>query len=176
MSKIPGLARRSSNLVIHQDTMKLQDFDGVTSDVRALRSSVIAWRRDYNTAMIHDANRGRTHERGTGVKVFDKRYEMLGMSLVVHILASRMLVCIAPTSRALLEEEVQSLALELKSLQESLEDDGRATFFLAQKAKIADAAIATHIYFLEAAESGRIIEPWRMKKYCEAIGRKYEED
>jgi hypothetical protein len=87
-------------------------------------------------------------------------------------MVNRLLCSIVPNDRTLLEEEVQSLALELKAVQGSLEHDRRAEFFFAQKAKIADAAIATHKYFRDVLNSGKVVELWRLEKFFQALGRK----
>jgi hypothetical protein len=171
MVKVPGLARRTGHAVTIQDTLQTGAFDAIAADVRTLRSSVIAWRRDFNLALIHAADERCGLGRDTEVDV-GKRYELLGLALVVHMLASRMLVCIAPSDRALLEEEAQGLALEIKGMQSSVVHNRRAGFFLAQKATMADAVIATRADFWDAVGSGQVVEEWRLKKFCESLGKK----
>src|ERR1700753_3217498 len=100
---------------------------------------------------------------------FGKRYELPGISFVIHITVSRLLCSIVPNERALLEDEVQNLAIELKAIQGSLEHNRRAEFFFAQKAKNAEAAIATHGYFRDVLDSGKVVESWRLEKLFEAL-------
>lgn len=83
-----------------------------------------------------------------------------------------MLCSIVPKERALLEEEVQNLAIELKMVEGSVDHNRRAGFFLSQKAKIADAAIDTHADFQDVVDSGRVVDSWRLKRFCESLGRK----
>jgi hypothetical protein len=165
--KISGLAKRTNHAVVIQERLQQEDFEILASDIRGVRSGIITWRRKFNTALIHAG-----HPSRDDAMDFGKRYELLGISLVVNIMASRLLGCIVPNDRALLEEEVQNVAMELKALQSSSEHNRRAGFFFAQNAKIADAAIATRMYFREVLNSGKIIERWRLEKFFESIGRK----
>jgi hypothetical protein len=165
--KVSGLVRRTNHAVFMQDTLQQEDFDALATDIRAARCAILKWRRKFNTALLHAEERSRKDPLD-----FGKRYELLGLSLVVNIILSRMLCCIVPNDRALLEEEVQNLSAELKTVQGTLEHNRRAELFFAQKAKIGDAAIATHTYFRDVLHNGRIIELWRLEKFFEALGRK----
>lgn len=165
--KVSGLVRRTNHAVLMQDTLQPEDFDALAVNIRAARCTILKWRRKFNTALLHAEERSRRD-----LLDFGKRYELLGLSLVVNIVLSRMLCCIVPNERALLEEEVQNLSSELKTVQGSLEHDRRAELFFAQKAKIGDAAIATHVYFRDVLHSGKIIELWRLEKFFEALGKK----
>jgi hypothetical protein len=165
--KVPGLAKRTNHAVLMQDTLQPDYFEAIISDLHAARSAMVNWRRKFNTALIH------ADERSQGDPLdFGKRYELLGVSLVAHIVLSRLLCSIVANERGLLEEEVQNLSLELKTMQGSLAHNRRAEFFFKQKATIGDAAIATHAYFREVVGSGKIVELWRLEKFFDAIGRK----
>ena len=168
MAKIPGLATKTGHAVVVQDTLQPEDFEAIATDVRVVRSAVVTRRRKFNTALLHAEERS---PRDTAD--FGNRYELLAISLIINITVSRMLCSIVPNDRAILEEEVQNLAVELKAVQVSVGHNRRAGFHLAQKLKIADAAIATHDNFQEAVGSGKVVEPWRLKQFCEALGRKY---
>ena len=85
---------------------------------------------------------------------------------------SRLLCAIVPNDRVLLEEEVQNLAAELKVMQETVGHNPRASFFFAQKGKIADAAIVSHGCFRDVVDSGKVVDSWRLEKFFEVIGRK----
>ena len=167
MVKIPGLARRTGHAVVVQDTLQPEDFEIIAADVRAVRSAVITWRRRFNMGLIHAEERS-----GPNTSDFGNRYEILAMSLIINITASRMLCSIVPNDRAILEEEVQNLAVELKAIHGSVAHNQRADFLLAQKVLIADAAIATHDEFQEVVGSGKVVEPWRLKRFCDALGRR----
>lgn len=166
-SKVAGLAKRTNHAVVIQDTLELRDFEAIAFDISVVRSAIVTWRRKFNTALIHAEERSRDDTMD-----FGKRYELLGLSLIINIVVSRLLCSIVPKDRALLEEEVQNQAVELKAVAGSLEHNRRAEFFFAQKGKIADAAIATHVYFQDVLDSGEIIERWRLEKFFEAMGRK----
>jgi transposase-like protein len=166
-AKLSGLAKRTNHAVAIQDALQPQDFEAIAAELRVVRSAVVAWRRTFNTALIHTEERSRNDTMD-----FGKRYELLGISLVVNIILSRLLCSIVPNDRALLEEEVQNLAAEMEAVQESLEHNQRAKFFFAQKSKTADAAIATHPYFRDVLYSGKVVELWRLEKFFEAMGRK----
>ena len=101
---------------------------------------------------------------------FGNCYELLAISLITYITISRMLCRILPNDRKLLKE-VQSLAAELKDLRVLVGHSRRSGFYLAQKAKLADAAIASRNVFQEAVGSGKVAEAWRLKRLCEALGR-----
>lgn len=166
-SKLSGLTKRTNHAVVIQDTIQQEYFDILAADIRVVRSEVIGWRRKFNIALINAGERSKDDTMD-----FGKRYELLGISLVINIVLSRLLCCIVPNDRAILEEEVQNVAAELKAVQESLENNPRAKFFFAQKARIADAAIATHPYFQEVLDSGKIVAPWRLEKFFQEMGRK----
>jgi hypothetical protein len=169
LSKLPTLAKRSTHAIIFQELFAPSHFEALASEIRVVRTSILSWRRKFNTTLINAEDRSREDTAD-----FGKRYELFGVSLVINILLNRMLHYVSPKERNILEEEVQNLALEIKTVQESLElkHNHRANFFLAQKSLVADAAIATHKYFLEVLDSGQIIEAWRLKKFCESLGRK----
>jgi hypothetical protein len=164
---VPELAKRTNHAVFMQETLELEDFEAIATDLRVARSGIVTWRRNFNTALLHADERTRKD-----VLDFGKRYELLGVSLVIHIVLSRLLCSIAPNDRSLLEEEVQNMALELKAVQGSLSHNRRAEFFFEQKAKIADAAISTHPYFEDVLHSGKIVELWRLETFFKAFGRK----
>ena len=194
MAKVPGLAKRTTHAVVvtvpqeAQDEQHEQELQDLMADVDSLRARIVKWRRDFNTALIHavgptdnwisSTGSNTTLERGTDDA--GKRYELLGISLVVHMLAGRMLVSLSPPGdrgALLLEDEVQAVAAELGQVHRSVPSGGRnhrARFVLLQKTKIADAAVATHADFRRAAmrDDGRAVEPLVLKRFCELLGRK----
>ncbi len=185
MAKIPGLARRTSHVVAAaarpDGYINEQDLSKLVAEARSLRLQAGAWRRDFNTALIHALDRtGNAASENVMSTRANKRYELLGVTLVVHILVNRMLVSLSPArdqGGMLLEDEAQALAAELKQVLDSVPPTGsnhRANFLLRQKAKIADAVIATHASFRSAVErvGGRFVEPWVLKGFCQTLGRK----
>ncbi len=100
MAKIGGLAKRTSHWVaaaaLEDGYANDQDVDSLVAELHALRCKVIAWRRDFNTALIHAADGTRSNAMDNKVDCVNKRYELLGVSLVVHVLANRMLVSLSP--------------------------------------------------------------------------------
>lgn len=167
MAKTPGLVKRTGHAVVLQKTLQPEQFLVIARALRSLRSEIITWRRQFNTALIQ-----RDKSTDNQPNDFGKRYELLGISLIIHILMSRMLCCIVPSEREILEEEVQNLAAEFKAVQGLVEQSQRAGFFLAQKARIADASIATHSDFEEFVGSAEIVDIWTMKRFNDSIGRK----
>ena len=97
MTKIPGLAERSGHAVVVQDDVRPEHFEAIVSDVRVVRSAIIVWGSNFNTALIVSEARPIN-----GAIDFSKQYELLGISLVILTLASRMLCSIVPNERALL--------------------------------------------------------------------------
>ncbi|KAH8896580.1 hypothetical protein GQ53DRAFT_838146 [Thozetella sp. PMI_491] len=169
MAKVPTLAKRVGHAVVIQNSLQRQYFDTIAAEIRSLRSAIIAWRRDFNLALIANASRP-SQARGIQPS-FSKKHEMSGIALVIHMIASRMLVCISTAGRELLEEEVQSLAVELKTLQASVAHNCRANFFLGQKSIIADAAIATHEDFVALSTSETVVESWKLARFWQLMGR-----
>jgi hypothetical protein len=165
--RLPGLTKKTNHAVVVQDTLLPEDFQRIAAELRVIRSSVITWRRKFNTAVLHavECPQGDTAD-------FAKRYELLGVSLVLNILASRLLFSVVPDGRVLLEDEVQNLAVELKAVHDSVKHNKRADFFLTQKTKVADAALLTHGDFKAVVDSTRVVEKWRLQKFFEAIGKK----
>lgn len=165
--KVPGLAKRTTHAVTFRDTTTISQFEAIASDIRALRSTLFTWRRSFNTALINveqfsDEN----------LPDYSKRYELFGICLSLHILLDRMLVFLSSKERTILEEEVQNLAWEIKTVQGSIKNDERASFFLAQKAQVADAAIATNQCYVDVPDSEDVVDLWRMMKFYDLIGRK----
>lgn len=165
--KVSGLTKRTNHAVVVQNSLEPSHFQGLAADIRSLRSRIIDWRRRFNIALIRASDSSKEDALD-----FGKRYELLGISLIVHIVVSRLLYAISPKDRALLEDEVQNLALELKAMQQTVENNPRASFFFAQKGTIADAAIATHACFNDVVDSGRIVDSWRLEKFFDAMGKK----
>jgi hypothetical protein len=168
LARVPGLAKKTCHVVTVQDSLQPEDFEPIAAKVRELRSDVLVWRREFNIALIHATDELKRSDNNNS----NKRYELLGISHIIQILASRMLACISPDERGLLEEEVQCVAIELKSLQGSVGHHRRAEFFLTQKARVANAAIDTHDDFAATVGNGRIVEAWRLKRFCNSLGRK----
>jgi hypothetical protein len=175
MAKISGLMKRVTHAIVARASQ--EDLGDLITDLHSLRARITAWRREFNTALMRalDANT-ETHAQ-TRNRTLDKRHELLGVFYVVHIFVSRMLVCVPSDGRALLEDEVQDRALELKQLLQSVQEGShsdrhhRAEFFLTQKTKIADAAIATHADFRIAARTSRIVELWFLERFEMSLGR-----
>jgi hypothetical protein len=165
--KLGSLSKRTNHAVVVQDTLQLEDFENLATELRAARFAIITWRRNFNMALI---NIGKRCNNDTAD--FGKRHELLGLSLIVNIVFSRLLVCIVPNDRVLLEEEVQNLAIELKALKKSIEHNRRAELLFVQKSIIANAAIDTHAYFQDEFNSGKIVVGWRLDKFFQAMGRK----
>jgi hypothetical protein len=161
--RIPRLTKRTNHAVVTQ----VSDLDSLISDLQDVRLSIMAWRRKFNTALITAPDRSQTNSED-----FAKRYELLGISLIVNVMASRMLVAVESNGRAYVEAEVQNCAQELKCLQSAMHQNERSKFFLTLKGAFGDAAIATHAYFDEVKDSGKIVEAWRLEKFFAAIGRK----
>ena len=164
---VSGLAKRTNHAVFMQEELDSENLETLAADLRGARSRIVMWRRRFNTALLNAEESTRKDALD-----FGKRYELLGVSLVVHILLSRLLCSIAPNDRSLLEEEVQSLASELKAVQGTLAHNRRAEFFFEQKSKIADAAISTHPYFEDVVHSGKVVELWRLEAFFKALNRK----
>lgn len=165
--KIPGLAHRATQAVETQDSLQPADLEGIVSDLLSARSNLLRWRVRFNNALMHD-----TQKRTNSSTGFDKRWELLGMWLVLVMLVGRLLVAVQPQARFLLEEEVQNYALEFTALQESQEYNQRAGLFLKEKEKIACAVIATHTEFHGLLHSGKIIDAPRLQRFFNMIGRR----
>ncbi|KAK1238187.1 hypothetical protein MKX08_002766 [Trichoderma sp. CBMAI-0020] len=163
LTKLPGLVKKTCHVVAVQNTLRAEDFDSVAAGLRELRSNIAVWRREFNMALIHANNKTNP----------DKRYEFLGTCIVIQIFTSRLLSSILPNERRLLEEEAQCFAMELKHLHESVGPRTRDKFLLTQKARIANAAIDTRDDFAATVGNGRIVEAWRLKRFCSLFGRKF---
>ena len=165
VAQLPRLAKRTRHAVLMQHTLSPGDFNTIATDARVVRSKASAWRRRFDITLIHTEKRPKSDTVD-----FDKRYELLGVSLVVKILVNRVLSAIVPFERAILEEDVQNAAIELKEVFESTKHSARAKFFLQQKVGAANAAIDTHADFLEVVNSGKVVEVWRFKRFWEMMG------
>ncbi|CAI6100945.1 unnamed protein product [Clonostachys chloroleuca] len=168
MTRIPGLALMTFQLLSADTYLQTAELQAEVAKLRSLRSAIIAWRRSFNTALLNAVDVCHTAKDETG-----KRYELLAIAIVLHILTTRMLLCISPNEREFLEEEVQSQAAELKEIQVSVAGKhGRAAFLISQKAMTANATIATHSDFQESVGTGRLVEPWKLAKFLELAKKK----
>ncbi|CAH0026970.1 unnamed protein product [Clonostachys rhizophaga] len=168
MTRIPGLALMTFELLSADTCLQTAELQAGVAKLRSLRSAIIAWRRSFNTTLLAAVDVHHTAKDETG-----KRYELLAIAIVLHILTTRMLLCISPNEREFLEEEVQSQAAELKGIQVSVAGKhGRAAFLISQKAMTADATIATHSDFQESVGTGRLVEPWKLAKFLELAKKK----
>jgi hypothetical protein len=167
MTKIGGLTKETNHAVVVQDALKMEDFEAIATRIRVVRSSITAWRRKFNLALL----RAEKHKEND-LEDFGKRFELLATSLILNIVLSRLLCAIVPQCRALLEEEVQNLAAEIRDMESSVLHNQRAAFFFAQKAKVAEAALITHKYFQDVINSGQVVEAWRLNAFFVAMGRK----
>lgn len=165
--KLPGLAHRATQAVETQDSLQPADLEGLVNDMLSARSNLHRWRVRFNNALMNDIQKRTAFSTG-----FDKRWELLGMWLILAMLVGRLLVAIQPQARFLLEEEVQNYALEYTALQESQECNQRAGLFLKEKEKIAGAVIATHAEFQGLLHSGKIVDAPRLQRFFEMIGRR----
>ncbi|VUC29127.1 unnamed protein product [Clonostachys rosea] len=168
MTRIPTLARTTSHLLSSGACLQAAETQAAVASLRSLRSAIIAWRRRFNTALLNavDACSSRTTCHTNMKDETSKRYELLAISIVLHILTGRMLLCISPNERDFLEEEVQGQAAELKEVQESVSrKHGRAAFLISQKVMTADAAIATHFDFQESVGTEGLVEHWKLAKF-----------
>lgn len=129
--KVAGLAKRTIHAIFMQESLELKHFEAIATNISAVRSAIVTWRRRFNTALIHVEERSRKDTMD-----FGKRYELLGISLIIKTVLSRLLCSIVSNDRALLEEEVQNLAVELKSVQGSLEHNRRAEFYLHKRGRL----------------------------------------
>uniref|UniRef100_A0A8H7TMA4 Transcription factor domain-containing protein n=1 Tax=Bionectria ochroleuca TaxID=29856 RepID=A0A8H7TMA4_BIOOC len=168
ITRIPALALMTFQLLSADTCLQTDELQAGVTKLRSLRSAIIAWRRSFNTALLNAADVCLTANDETG-----KRYELLAIAIVLHILTTRMLLCISPNEREFLEEEVQSHAAELKEIQVSVAGKhGRAAFLISQKAMTADATIATHSDFKESVGTGRLVESWKLAKFLELAKKK----
>src|SRR5258708_35627337 len=76
--RVSGLAKRTNHAVFMQDMLQPEDFETIAADLRVARSKIVTWRRKFNTALIHADERSREDPLD-----FGKRYELLGVSIVV---------------------------------------------------------------------------------------------
>lgn len=168
ITRIPALALMTFQFLSADTCLQTAELQAGVTKLRSLRSAIIAWRRSFNTALLNAVDVCLTANDETG-----KRYELLAIAIVLHILTTRMLLCISPNEREFLEEEVQSHAAELKEIQVSVAGKhGRAAFLISQKAMTADATIATHSDFKESVGTGRLVESWKLAKFLELAKKK----
>ncbi|KAF2111233.1 hypothetical protein BDV96DRAFT_189386 [Lophiotrema nucula] len=165
MVKLSGLARRTSLAVAAQDTLRGEHLHVLETDIRNACSAAVAWRRKFNTSLM-------TAEKRNERDDFGKRHELLATELIIHVTLSRMLCAIVLDDRPYLDEEVQNMAQELRDLKKGVENNKRASFFLAQKTIVSDASIATHEIFQVAVDRGKIVEQSRLLEFCKELGRK----
>jgi hypothetical protein len=204
MTRIPGLATRTDEafalLALEQnkeeDGQDMQIIQKLAAEVQKLRQELITWRRGFDAALMYHFS---GHDcAGASLRVSstisrrdpqgydaDSRYELLGISLVARILTSRLLASLSPPGAGvalLLEEEVLSLAMELKSLETSLPSSGggssssswhQVRFALQQKVRVADAALATHDQSraMLATITERALAADKLEEFWMALGR-----
>ncbi len=164
MVVIPGLGRRTTELVLAQETTPPSASTAPLVGLHELRASFHAWRARFEAALaLHGAD---TSDCG-------KRWELLGTALTVSIMVNRLISSIDPGKRRALEDEAQAAAAEIRALESSvISEHPRVAFFLAQKRRIADATISTGFLFRNDEDTGRVIKSWRFLRWCECIRKK----
>ncbi|CAH0058206.1 unnamed protein product [Clonostachys solani] len=174
MTRIPALALMTFHVLSADESLPIAELQAAIAKLRSLRSAIIGWRRSFNTALLNSVSvcSCRTTCRGAKDET-SKRYELLAISIVLHILTGRLLLCVSANERDFLEEEVQSQAAELKEIEVSVAGKhDRATFLISQKAMTANATIATHSDFQESVGTGRLVEAWKLVKFLELTKQK----
>jgi hypothetical protein len=164
---MPGIFAEVTDFVCQNNVSDARQRD-LIDKTRRFRRNLMQWKSAYDGQILKGDN---THSRPTA---HDKRVELLGTSLLLRIIAGRLLGTVSPSDRPMLEDEVFCFAKQLSVLKnEASNINSRAGFYLSQKSNVPDATLLTSALWEDtAATRGKVIEQWRFQRWCDLIPRK----
>jgi hypothetical protein len=168
MAKMPGLIKRVTHLVCHDDSPSDAAIDAVVDEMSAFHRLIQRWRARFGYAILV----GNKDESLKDIR--SRRFEMQSTGLILLQTTARCLAAVDMSRAATLEEEAQAAARETIEMQRNIAgDNARAVFYLAQKAKVAKSIFETASFYLGPipTDGGRLIERWRFEGWCAAIPR-----
>jgi hypothetical protein len=191
MAKMPGMMKRVTHLVCHDPSPTDAAIAAVADEVQAFGQLLRDWRARFDLALLAGGDGGvGGDQRGRLRDMRDKRFEMCSTALVLAAAAARCgaAVAVEPGRARALEAEAQAAARATRALQtDAGAGNARVVFYLARKAKVAEAVIRTAGLWAAAAAAaaagpGRaegcartrlLVEGWRFERWCDAIPRSY---
>lgn len=167
---MPGIFAEITNIVCQEKSLSQSAQARAIQTVRQFRKDLIQWSSTYCSYILTQGARQQRHRPD------DKLVELLGTSLLLRIIASRLLGAISTAERAVLEDEALCLAKEVTTLEKDMSSvNRRASFYLAQKARVANATLQTSGLWEDtdiASTEGKLIEKWKFERWCSLIPRK----
>lgn len=164
---MPGIFAEVTDFVCRSGVSDARRRD-LIDKTRRFRRNLMQWKSAYDGQILKGDN------APSRPAAYDKRVELLGTSLLLRIIAGRLLGAVSPSDRPMLEDEVLCFAKQLYVLRnEASSINSRAGFYLSQKSNIPDATLQTSALWEDtAATRGKMIEPWRFQHWCDLIPRK----
>jgi hypothetical protein len=166
---MPGMFAKITNIVCQEENPHLEnELVPVMQTVRQFRKSLMEWSSTYDSHIL-------THEGKHKTQALDdKLVELFGTSLLLRVIAARLLGTISPPERSILEDEALCFAKQVITLERAVSSvNKRASFYLAQKARIGNATLLTAGLWEDTQSSnGKVIEKWKFERWCALIPRK----
>lgn len=185
----PGKFREVTDTILSPTPLPQAVIDAIIQYLLEDRESLLDWME--RAQMLPDLRDGDfefdeygimfprlTFEKGTSNTHLVTHLALWGANIMCRILKTRLLVAMAPARFHYLEIECQYLASKIMSLDQiAAEDNGNGllqTSFISQSTWIARGVLDTKdIWSAEQGNSEDMIERWKFKAWCEAIGRKF---
>lgn len=166
MAMLPGIAKRATSAVCMGCSFATQRTQHIIDDINILNGRLSSWREAFN-----DYIRIR-QEKTPGFDDRDQELELLGTSFVLEMLFNRFSGAVCPERRFDAEQRALSLATRAVTLAANIPaHNGRASFYLGQKAKFAQATIDSAQSWADDTAAGQIMTPEPFRQWCKAMGR-----
>ncbi|KAH7310427.1 hypothetical protein B0I35DRAFT_358261 [Stachybotrys elegans] len=166
ISKTPGIGRQITDMICSDEPIDESQLAIVLAETRECRSGLLTWKAELYSALTLKK------KLTTAELLIDRRYEHVGTALAGSISMARLLGCISPHERALLEEEAILCSHELLDLVSRISLlNYSAGFYLEQKSIFARGVLNTTDIWEPSLRSGKLIERWKFERWCDAMGR-----
>lgn len=166
-AKLPGLIKDVYDVTGRSELYTDQHINGIEARARDMKESLLKWRRDYAK---HSADAPIYREWSDDG---DVRVEQYGAGLIMLCSSSRLLGAVCPAERIYQEKEaVKYSGMMRKLVNELIDGNQMASFYLNQKVVVADSVLSTTHLWLQGLEDGqpsedRLIAGWKFRAWVD---------
>ena len=138
MFSLPGLAKKVTDAICNDIQLSTFDKHNIIEQIQDTRTKIRSWRLCFGAAILDE------QLSTMPGRYADRRLELFGTALTITAISNRLLCAISPSYLDKVEFETERAARGVLGLREKAEvTNYSASFYLCQKAGIAEATIAT---------------------------------